>query len=46
MDQGYHYEDPSVRSNHNENILLLKEVDLGYPQVADGGFMKNYLTIL
>ena len=33
MDQGYHYEGPSVRSNHNENMLLLKEGDLGYPQV-------------
>ena len=46
MDQGYHYEDPSVRSNHNENILLLKEGDLGYSQVADGGFMKTDLAIL
>ena len=31
MNQGYHYEDPSVRSNHNENMLLLKEVYFGVP---------------
>ena len=33
MDQD---EDLSVRSNHNENILPLKEGDLGYPQVQLG----------
>jgi hypothetical protein len=25
---------PSIRSNHNENTLLLKEGELGHPEVA------------
>ena len=34
LDQGYHYDIPSVRSNYNENILLLTEGYLGQPEVA------------
>jgi hypothetical protein len=34
MDQGSHYEAPSVRRNHNENMLLLTEGNLGEPEVG------------
>src|SRR5882762_2843958 len=32
-DQVSHYVGPSIRSNHNENTLLLREGELGHPEV-------------
>jgi hypothetical protein len=32
-DQAYHYETPSISSNHNENILLLIEGQFEEPEV-------------
>jgi hypothetical protein len=32
-DQVFHYMGLSIRSNHNENILLLKEGELEHPEV-------------
>src|ERR1700676_477733 len=33
VDQRYHYVRPSLRSNHNENMLLLLEGHFWYPEV-------------
>ena len=37
MTQVYHSFFPSLRRNHNENMLLLLEGDIWYPEVEMGG---------
>ena len=37
-DQVSHYVGPSIRSNHNENTLLLREGELGHPEVCEGRY--------